>query len=136
MNVEYEDPYLDNHYYPENLLQDEYEDECRRDEEETLREIVNAPATPEQAVSKKVTSKQKQKGSPATPATLASIEESPAECELSLVSSKDASPAGTPPRKKLENAFDDSLLDKREEQEEKGEEQGKDKSPLINGTAA
>ena len=29
MNVEYEDPYLDNHYYPENLQ--EYEDELADD---------------------------------------------------------------------------------------------------------
>ena len=108
--------------------QDEYEDECRRDEEETLREIVNTPATPDQAGSTKRTpTKQKQKHSPATPATLASIEESPAECELSFAGSN-PSPAGTPPRKNLESAFEESLLDKMEEK--------KEESLLENSTAS
>ena len=98
--------------------QDEYEDECRRDEEETLREIVNTPTTPNQSGSTTRTpKKQKQKLSPATPATLASIEESPAECETSFAGSN-PSPTGTPPRKNLETAFEESLLDKMEEKKE------------------
>ena len=79
---------------------DDYEEECRHDEEETLREIVSAsPITPQKGGGSKKSSKNKQNFSPVTPSTLASIEESPAECDLSFVS--DASP------KNLEKSFVD-----------------------------
>jgi hypothetical protein len=95
---------------------DEYEEECRRDEEETLREIVAvAPKTPGKP-GKKKSPNNKKKFSPLTPATLASIEESPAECELSLVS--DVTP------KDLEKSFE-KLLD------EKKEDDGSTSMPVL-----
>lgn len=86
--------------------QGDYEEECRRDEEETLREIVGVPTTPVKDGLAKQASKNKKESSPGaatTPATLASIEESPTECEVSFVS--DNSPTGTPTRKNLDVAF-------------------------------
>jgi hypothetical protein len=80
--------------------QDEYEEACRRDEEETLREIVGMAAkTP----GKSKRSKKQKKMSPKTPSTLASIEECPGENELSFVS--DATP------KNLEKSFDISFME-------------------------
>jgi hypothetical protein len=85
--------------------QDEYEEACRKNEEDTIREIVSlAPQTPsKKAKSPKKSSKKQKKPSPVTPSTLASIEESPAECEVSFVG--DASP------KNLEKSFDASLIE-------------------------
>lgn len=87
-----------------NNAQDEYEEECRRDEEETLREIVGS--TPTKAP-KRGSKKQQKRMSPMTPSTLASIEESPAENELSFVS--DATPEAATPKKNLAKSFDASL---------------------------
>ncbi|CAB9516156.1 expressed unknown protein [Seminavis robusta] len=81
--------------------QDEYEEHCRRNEEETLREIEStAPSTPSQG-SKRPSKKPKK--SPVTPTTLASIEESPAENDTSFVS--DATP------KNLVKSFDASMME-------------------------
>jgi len=82
--------------------QNNFEDECRRDEEEFLASIPKTPEKPGQRLVKPASKNH----SPAavTPATLASIEESPAECELSFASGDDSA-GGAPSPKKLDTTF-------------------------------
>ena len=97
--------------------QGEYEEECRRVEEETLQEIVGSNEMKTPTKGKRPPKKQKKispkKMPPVTPSTLASIEESPAECEISLIADKDA------PKKNLAKSFDGVSVEEASKKEEK-----------------